>query len=336
MSGTMAARRTPDHRPLEEVREGELLWTPSPAWVAQTNLTAFVGWLEHRHGRAFPDYDALWRWSVTELEAFWGAIWDYCQVVASSPPTRVLDTRSMPGARWFPDARLNFAQHVLHQERPGEAAVVACSETTGPEALAWEDLAAQVRTLATGLRELGVGPGDRVAGYLPNIPAAVVGLLATASIGALWAGCSPDFGFRGALDRFGQVRPKVLICVDAYRYNGTTFDRSEEVGRLAGALEGLEAVVVLPRGGSLPRLSLHRHLTWDQLLDRPPVAPEEFVFEQVPVDHPLWVLFSSGTTGLPKAIVHGHGGILVEQLKLQHLHMDLGPGQRLFFHTTTG
>ncbi|MGH3318788.1 MAG: acetoacetate--CoA ligase [Streptosporangiaceae bacterium] len=328
---------TANDREPGRVREGDLLWTPSPEQAAGTGITAFTRWLERERGLRFDDYAALWRWSVDDLEGFWQAIWDYFDVQASVPPTRALGRREMPGAGWFPGARLNFAQHVLRGERPGTDALMYLSETTGLTGLAWEDFAGQVRVLATRLRALGVQPGDRVAAYLPNIPQAVVAMLATTSIGAVWTCCSPDFGWRGVLDRLRQVEPKVLICVDGYRYGGKAYDRREELSRIIGGLHTLDHVVHLPYlRPDDPTPAVEGALLWDTLLDHPPVPAEDFRFEQVPFDHPLWVLYSSGTTGLPKAIVHGHGGQLLEQMKNQSFHMDLHPGDRAFFFTTTG
>jgi acetoacetyl-CoA synthetase len=251
----------------------------------------------------------------------------------------VLARRAMPGAEWFPGARLNYAQHVLRRERPGEPALLHVSETTPLASLDWADLAGQVRIVGTRLRAMGVRPGDRVASYLPNIPQTVMAMLAATSIGAIWTACSPDFGWRGVLDRFRQLRPKVLFCVDGYSYNGTLFDRRDEVQQIVAGLHGLEHVVRLPGPGrprEEPGPDRPGGLTWGALLDHAPVTAAEFAFEQVPFGHPLWILFSSGTTGLPKAIVHSHGGILLEQLKLQRFHMDLRPGDRMFFHTTSG
>jgi acetoacetyl-CoA synthetase len=317
--------------------DGDLLWTPSPGKVAAANLTAFTGWLARERGLRFGSYDALWRWSVTDLPAFWQAIWDYCGVRSSAPVTGVLADRHMPGAQWFPGARLNYAEHVLRNERPGTNALLSCGESTPPAAMAWETLAGQVRVLATRLREMGVRPGDRVVACLPNIPHAVVAMLATTSIGAIWASCSPDFGWRGVIDRFSQLAPKVLFCVDGYRYGGREFDRTEEMREIAGALTSIEHVVSVPylRPGDAGPLGAGG-MTWDAALDHPPVPAAGFGFEQVPFGHPLWILFSSGTTGLPKPIVHSHGGILLEQLKLQRFHMDLRAGDRMFFFTTTG
>jgi acetoacetyl-CoA synthetase len=318
------------------VAEGTLLWTPSPERVAGAKLTAFIAWLGER-GHHFDSYAALWQWSVTDLEGFWQAIWDYSGIEASVPPERVLGSRAMPGAQWFPGARLNYAQHILRRETPGQVALLSLSETAPLAGLDWADLAGQTRILATRLRAMGVRPGDRVASYLPNIPQTVIAMLATTSIGAIWTSVSPDFGWRGVLDRFRQLAPKVLFCVDGYRYNGRYFDRRGELREIISGLNGLEQVIWLPGpdagAGDAPAAGA---LRWDEVLDHPPVPASEFSFEQVPFDHPLFILFSSGTTGLPKAIMHGHGGILIEQLKLQPLHMDLGPTDRLFFFTTTG
>lgn len=320
-----------------DVHEGELLWTPSAEQVANTNVAAFLRWLANERGRHFADYDMLWRWSVEDLEGFWGAIWDYFDVQASVPPTRVLGDRTMPGAQWFPGARLNYAEQVLHHERPGATALLFQSETTPVTPFSWDALGRDVRILATQLRELGVRPGDRVVGYLPNTPHAVVVLLAATSIGAIWASCSPDFGWRGALDRFHQLQPKVLVGVDGYRYGGKDFDRRDQLRAITTELDSLEQVVYVPYlYPDTPEPPEESWLRWDDVLDHPPVPAEEFEFAQVPFDHPLWVLFSSGTTGPPKALVHGHGGITVEQLKLQSFHMELGPGDRVFFFTTTG
>ncbi|HUA28543.1 MAG TPA: acetoacetate--CoA ligase [Streptosporangiaceae bacterium] len=317
------------------VREGDLLWTPSAARVADANLTAFTSWLAAERGLRFGGYQELWRWSVEDLDGFWQAVWDYSGIDAAVPPERVLGRRAMPGAEWFPGARLNYAQHALRHERPGEPALYHVSETTPVAGLDWADLAGQVRILGTRLRELGVRPGDRVASYMPNIPQTVVAMLATTSIGAIWTACSPDFGWRGVLDRFRQLRPKVLFAVDGYTYGGRAFNRREELRQITGGLDGLEYFVLLRYLGAHDGPELGG-MTWQAMLDHPPVPVAEFAFEQVPFGHPLWILFSSGTTGLPKAIVHSHGGILIEQLKLQQFHMDLREGDRLFFHTTSG
>jgi acetoacetyl-CoA synthetase len=317
--------------PHAAVREGDLLWTPSADRVAGARLTEFTRFAEKRTGRRFPDYAQLWAWSTTELDEFWQAVWDFFEVRSSAPHSEVLDSRTMPGAGWFPGARLNLAEHVLRNERPGTPALLFADETSGLQELPWEDFAAQVRAVATHLRSQGVGAGDRVVAYLPNIPQAMVAMLATASLGAIWASVSPDFGSRGALDRLGQLDPAVLVTADGYRYGGKDFDRRGEVAQIVAGLPGLRAVV------TVPVLGLDQPGTpWDDVLAGPSVPAADFEFAQVPFNAPLWVLFSSGTTGLPKAIVHGHGGILLEHLKLHVLHHDLRPGDRAFFFTTTG
>jgi acetoacetyl-CoA synthetase len=319
--------------PQHQVREGDLLWTPGPDRIGRANVTAFIRWLARERGLTFDSYPALWRWSVTDLDGFWQAVWDYCGIEASAPPTAVLGRRTMPGAEWFPGARLNYAQHVLRREQPGADALYYQSETTPLAGLAWPDLANSVRVLATRLRAMGVRPGDRVASCMPNTPPTVIAMLATTSIGAVWTSCSPDFGGRGISDRFGPLSPKVLFCVDSYRYGGRDYDRSTEMAQIIAGLPGLEQVIHVPGPAGL---AIGSAQAWDDLMDHPPVPASEFAFEQVPFGHPLWVLFSSGTTGLPKAITHSHGGILIEQLKLQTLNMDLRPGDRLFFYTTSG
>jgi acetoacetyl-CoA synthetase len=319
------------------VKAGDILWTPSPERIRHANVTALRLWLERERGLQFADYAAMWRWSVEDLEGFWGALWDYFHIEASVPYERVLGKRSMPGAEWFPGARLNYARHVLRGERSGGDALLFINETQPLTALSWQSLASQVRILATRLRELGVEPGDRVAAVMPNIPQTVVAMLATTAIGAIWAVCSPDFGVTGVLDRLGPLAPKVLFCVDGYQYGGKQFDRREDLQRIREGLSGLQHLVLVPYLGDESSLSQVKSATlWQELLDHAPVPAAEFRYEEVPFDHPLWILFSSGTTGLPKAIVHGHGGILLEVLKNGSFHFDLHAGERLLFFTTSG
>jgi acetoacetyl-CoA synthetase len=305
-----------------------VMWTPSPQRVQRANLTQYMSWLKERQGLAFEDYEALWRWSVTELEPFWASIWDYFGVQASQPYERVLGSREMPGAQWFTGARLNYAEHAFAGRRDQDLAIVFADERGGGE-WTWGVLREETERIAEGLRELGVEPGDRVAAYMPNAPETVAAFLAVASIGAIWSSCSPDFGARGVLDRFAQIEPKVLLAVDGYVYQGRLHDRREALAQVRDGLPSLRHTVVLSR---LAEGGVEGTIDWGRLR----AIRAELRCEQVSFAHPLWVLYSSGTTGLPKAIVQGHGGILVEQLKKLHLHIDLHAGDRIFWFTTTG
>ncbi|HXW58686.1 MAG TPA: acetoacetate--CoA ligase [Solirubrobacteraceae bacterium] len=332
----------PTHQPL---------WTPPETWREQTSMARFMRWAGERRGRAFAGYDELWRWSVDELEDFWAAIWEFCGVRASRPHERVLGARRMPGARWFEGAELNYAENLLlgpvGRERASEGvAVVHCSELRELRELTWGELADEVAAIAGGLRALGVGPGDRVVAYMPNIAETLVALLAVASIGAIWSSAAPEFGARSVVDRFAQIEPKAMLAVDGYRHGGSDFDRTAVVDAIAAQLPTLEHLVLLPylsgaragRDGESPPdarngAATPTRLSWARLRELGEGAPLRF--EQVAFDHPLWVLYSSGTTGLPKAIVHGHGGIALEQYK-KGLHLDLREGDRMFWFTTTG
>ncbi|MDR0781045.1 MAG: AMP-binding protein, partial [Pseudomonadales bacterium] len=228
------------------VSVGEVLWQPSQAWVENTNVHHFRRWLQQRRQREFTDLHALYRWSVAEIDEFWGALWDFFQIQASTPPTQVLGRREMPGAQWFPGARLNYAEHILRHERPGHSALLYCSEQSPLQAMDWREFGAMVRKLATRLRELGVKPGDRVAAYMSNTPEAVIALLATSSIGAIWSSCSPDFGAHSVLDRLSQIEPRVLFCVDGYHYKGKAFSRKQELCDIIAALPSLDTIIYLP------------------------------------------------------------------------------------------
>jgi acetoacetyl-CoA synthetase len=286
------------------------------------------------HGIETDGYHDLWRWSVENLEEFWESIWDHFDVRASAPYERVLGSRTMPGAEWFPGARLNFAEHVFRDRDPGAVAVRHASELRPLAETSWGELEEDTRRVAAALRASGVGPGDRVVAYVPNIVEAVVAFLACASIGAIWSSCSPDFGARSVVDRFAQIEPRVLFAVDGYRYGGRDHDRLDVVRGLQDALPTLEQTIVLGYLEAEPELGRLRAATrWEDFLAEGAGALE---LEQVAFDHPLWVLYSSGTTGLPKAIVHGHGGILLELLKQLGLHVDLQADDRLFWFTTTG
>jgi acetoacetyl-CoA synthetase len=313
---------------------GRALWTP-PGDVQKTAVGRYLAYLRQTRGLDFEGYDALWKWSVTELEDFWRSVWDYAGVSPRTPPAGVLRERKMPGAEWFPSATLNYAEHALANagatDRP---AIIARSQTRRADVF-WSgaDLADRVARAAAGLRRLGVGKGDRVVAWLPNVPEAVVALLAVASIGAIFSSCAPEFGPRAVADRVRQIEPKVLLVVDGYRYGARSVDRAGEVARLRAELPTLEATVVLPYlSDAFERGRFPGAISWDELVSQ--TAP--LAFEAVPFDHPLCILYSSGTTGLPKAIVHGHGGILIEHWKMLALHHDLGPADRFFWYTTTG
>jgi acetoacetyl-CoA synthetase len=318
------------------MKEGDILWTPGPERIAAANVTHYLAWLERERGRHFPDYAALLNWSTTDLDGFWQSLWDYFRIESSAPHTAALARRALPGAEWFPGARLNYAQHVLRREADGGTALIRVSEATAPVPLGRAELAAQVRILATQLRRLGVQPGDRVVAWMPNIPQTAVAMLATTAVGATWACCSPDFGEQGVLDRFAQLAPTVLFCVDGYRYGGREIDRRAELRRIRAGLGSVRHVVLVPNLRDADAAGVDGALLWDELLAHPPVLRDVFRYEQVAFDHPLWTLFSSGTTGLPKPIVHGHGGILLETLKNATFHFDLHPGDRLLFFTTSG
>ena len=311
-----------------------VLWEPSRAFRQHTQLARYMRWLTERRGLRFADYHRLWHWSVDDLEGFWSSIAEFFDVRTGAGYHRVLPDDTMPGARWFPGAELNYAEHVFRDKPDHRVAVIAASERGDGGELTWGELRAMTARIAAGLRAQGVKPGDRVAAYLPNLPEAVAALLATASLGATWSSCSPDFGARGVRDRFAQIRPTVLLAVDGYRYNGREFDRMAVVAELARTIPSLRRTVVLGQLATDPALGGVRNgMSWSSFTAG---EGEELSFAPVPFDHPLWVLYSSGTTGLPKAIVHGHGGILLEHLKLLNLHFDLRDGDRLFWFTTTG
>jgi acetoacetyl-CoA synthetase len=320
-----------------ETTEGIQLWEPSKEFKENARISDYMTWLAAEKDLDFRDYNELWEWSVTDLEGFWASVWEYCGVEASEPYESVLAKREMPGAEWFPGARLNYAENILKnaEGRFDEPAIMHQSEVRSLDNVTWGELRNGTATLAAGLRAMGVERGDRIAAYLPNISEAVIGLLACASIGAVWSSCSPDFGAGSVVDRMEQIEPKVLLAADGYRYGGKDYDRTEVVARLQQEIPSIQKTVLLPYVAEDPDTSpLENVVMWDDLLSEHEGA--EPSFEQVPFDHPLWVLYSSGTTGLPKAIVQSQGGILLEHLKKVALHIDLGPEDRFFWFTTTG
>ena len=307
----------------------DILWTPTKERADASTMAEFERFLKDKRGLTFDDYNAMWEWSVTDLDGFWSAIWDYFDVQASAPYTTVMAKRQMPGAEWCPGAMLNYTDQIMKHvdSQPDGDALIVQSETFGRKRLSWTELRDQVASVAAHLRDMGVTKGDRVVAVLPNTETAMIAFFATASIGAIWSLCAPDMGHVAILDRFKQIEPKVLIAQDGYVHAGKTVDRREILAGLETALPSLVQCVTVPFVGDLPQ----GHMAWDSLLDRD--APYEST--QVPFDHPLWIVYSSGTTGNPKPIVHGHGGIILESAK-QSLHHDFRRGGRYCWLTSSG
>jgi acetoacetyl-CoA synthetase len=309
------------------------VWSPGQKDIETANLTAYERWLRDRQGLEFDDYEDLWSWSTRNSDDFWSSLNEYFEVMADGDFDSVTDGAPMPSTRWFEGMSLNYAEHVFRGRDPEAVAIIAASEAGSPKEITWAELEASVAAAASGLRTLGVTAGDRVAAYLPNVPEAVISFLACAAIGAVWSSCSPDFGAGAVRDRFAQIEPRILIAVDGYRYGGKSFDRTGVVADLAASMPSVEHTVLVPGAvdstGEVPGA-----LDWESTLGARAEGPLEFT--RVPFSHPLWILYSSGTTGLPKAIVQGQGGILLEHLKVMHLHLDARPGDRIFWFTTTG
>jgi acetoacetyl-CoA synthetase len=312
----------------------QLLWRPSEARISQSNMLAYARFLDAEYGQLFPDYAALHQWSVTRPEDFWRSIWDFTAIRCSEFGQRLLvDGARFPGAHWFPDARLNFAENLLRR-RDDAIALVGRLENGGRRTLTHAELHDAVARVAAGLLARGLVPGDRVAAFMPNVPETLIAMLATASIGAVWSSCSPDFGITGVLDRFGQIAPKVLFACDGYHYNGKAIDTLPRVGEITAQIPSIETLVVVPVLDAGGTSDLPGALRWDALAGSGPVP--ELHFEQLPFAHPLYILYSSGTTGVPKCIVHSAGGTLLQHLKEHRLHVDLKPTDTLFYFTTCG
>ena len=315
------------------IQEGDLLWEPSEDFKAQANITRYMDWLKSEKGLKFDDYHHLWQWSVIDIESFWETLWEFFQIKSSQPHSQVLTDRKMPGAQWSTGAELNYAEHVFRNYSPDYPALIFQSEIQPLTHVSWDELYQKVSSVAAALRGMGIQRGDRVVSYMPNIPQTVMAFLACASIGAVWSSCSPDFGTRSVVDRFSQIKPKALFAVDGYQYGGKSFDCRPAIAALQQSLPTLQNTILVPYLQSNPRgEALPNTVIWDELI----IQSTELIFEPVPFDHPTWVVYSSGTTGLPKALVHGHGGILLEFMKFLGLHVDLKPGGRFFWFSTTG
>ena len=312
----------------------EPIWQPSEEAIEGAQLTQFARWAVRREKLELNTYPAFYQWSVERPEAFWSAVWEWCGVVASKKGSTVLlDGERMPGAKWFPEARLNYAENLMRRGDRGDA-VVFWDETGFRKRLSFSDLHTDVSRAAQALAQLGIRPGDRVAGFLPNMPETIVLALASISLGAVWSSCSPDFGIDGVLERFGQIDPKVLFCADGYRYGGKTHDSLERVAAIAAQLPKLRKVVVVPNLAVKPDVSgIPRGVRYDEWLSQ--YQAESIDFAQMPFDHPLFILFPSGTTGKPKCIVHGAGGSLLQALKMYKLQFDVRPADRFFYFCTT-
>lgn len=317
------------------VSEGILLWEPTEEMKRQSNLAHYMQWLEREQGLHFATPEELWAWSVNRIEDFWASLWEYFHIKASKPYRAVLVERKMPGAQWFPGAELNYAEHVFRNATPARPALLFQSERQPLLEVSWDELYRKVCAVAEALRTMGVQRGDRVVAYMPNIPQTTIAFLACASMGVIWSSCSPDFGTRSVIDRFQQIEPRVLFAIDGYQYNGKIIDRRSTISELQAALPTLQKTVVVPYVfNDVSAEGYSNAMLWTDIPPGPEYA--QLTFEQVPFNHPLWVLYSSGTTGLPKAIVQGQGGILLEHLKSLVLSMDLKPEDRFFWFTTTG
>jgi acetoacetyl-CoA synthetase len=310
----------------------EPLWKPSDERIARANLTRFMQAVGQRRGLPFDNYSDLYHWSITDIKAFWEAIWREADIIHSKPYSRVLTDEIMPGANWFESSRLNFAENLL-RFRDSHPAIVSWNESGPTQRLTYRQLHDAVTRCAAGLRQLGVVEGDRVAAFLPNIPEAVIGMLATTSIGALWSSCSPDFGLQGVFDRFSQISPRVLIATEGYQYQGKRFSCLDEIRQLSDRIPSIEHVILVTPGGATGTPTDAKTVRWDDLLTRSS-APIEFA--QFPFDHPIYIMYSSGTTGAPKCIVHGAGGTLLQHWKELALHTDLRREDVISYYTTCG
>ncbi|MED4988067.1 acetoacetate--CoA ligase [Parageobacillus toebii] len=317
---------------MKAITDGTVLWTPTEEHIQRSNIKRYMNWLKEKKGLSFETHRQLWNWSVEQLEEFWESVWEYCEVKSATPYRCVLEERKMPGAKWFPGATLNYAEHVFRNERSDRPALLFRSERVPYREVAWKELKEKTAAVANALKKIGVKPGDRVVAYMPNIPETVIAFLACASIGAIWSSCSPDFGASSVIDRFQQIEPVVLFAIDGCQYGGKEFDKRPIVDELREKLPSLKKTILLPYLREDVQASDDSVLLWDDIIRE----KAELTYEYVPFDHPLWILYSSGTTGLPKPIVQGHGGILLEHLKSLLIEENLTKESTFFWFTTTG
>ena len=312
------------------------LWLPSEDFIQNSNLKKYLDWLRKTQSLNFSNYHELWKWSTGFPEKFWESLWQYFEIIAHSPYREVLTSHKMPGAQWFTGSTLNYAEHVFRTASEERPAIIFSSERQDYVEITWDELRSQVASMAAYLREAGVEKGDRVAAFLPNIPEATIAFLAACSIGAIWSSCSPDFGASSVVDRFAQIEPKVLFAVDGYSYNGKAFPKQAVVEELMSKLPSVKVLVMVPylepSAPVMPAVKTAKVIWWNDTFRHGQVLQ----FEPVPFEHPIYVLYSSGTTGIPKAITHSHGGNLLEHLKYLHFHNDVHPGERFFWFSTTG
>lgn len=315
------------------INQGDELWRPSSEQISATRLADYMQWLATQRGGNLDDYQSLWQWSVDDLDGFWSSIWQFFSIQADGDPSRVLAARSMPGAQWFPDTRLNYAEHVFRNASSDRPALISRYENRPLREVSWAQLEQSTGALAARLREMGVQAGDRVVSYMPNLPETVIAFLACASIGAIWSSCSPEMGVSVVVDRFQQIAPKVMFAVDSYSYNGKVHDRSAVVTELIEKLPSIETVVHVAGPSAAPQVpAWPSAVSWEDATAR----PAQMQYTRLPFDHPLWIVYSSGTTGMPKAMVHGHGGIVLTHLKTMQLQHDVRPGDRFMFLGSTG